>query len=257
MEALRASLGAQEGGKAEAAPAKAGRGRAGAGDAAAKERKGVKRARQGRRSGGRPGARAGEEVTERTHASTYTLRGIQAMLGLSRGVIGGLVASGFVAPSRGAAQRIPLHLPGRRAAAHRRTSCRRRRSRRARSCARCASCAATLPAELPLTGLRITAVGNDVAVRDGGSQWHADSRPAADGLRGRAAVARSASPIAADSAPSVRRRATISCRDRPDAAPPDDWFQPRRGARGERPDAAPRRPTRSARARPRLMPTPT
>ncbi|HEY4956878.1 MAG TPA: tetratricopeptide repeat protein, partial [Caldimonas sp.] len=33
----------------------------------------------------------------------------------------------------------------------------------------------TLPAELPLSGLRITAVGNDVTVRDGRSQWHADS----------------------------------------------------------------------------------
>ena len=34
---------------------------------------------------------------------------------------------------------------------------------------------ATLPAELPLTGLRITAVGNDVTVRDGRSQWQAES----------------------------------------------------------------------------------
>jgi hypothetical protein len=32
---------------------------------------------------------------------TYTIRGIQEMLGLSRGVIAGLIASGFVAPSRG------------------------------------------------------------------------------------------------------------------------------------------------------------
>ena len=73
------------------------------------------------------------------------------------------------------AQRIPLHLPGRGAAAHRASSCRRRGSRRARSCARCARLKATLPAELPLTGLRITAVGNDVTVREGGAQWQADS----------------------------------------------------------------------------------
>ena len=32
-----------------------------------------------------------------------------------------------------------------------------------------------LPAELPLTGLRLSAVGNDVTVRDGRSQWHAES----------------------------------------------------------------------------------
>ena len=36
------------------------------------------------------------------HPSTYTIRGIQEMLGLSRGVIAGLIASGFVTPSRGA-----------------------------------------------------------------------------------------------------------------------------------------------------------
>ena len=34
---------------------------------------------------------------------------------------------------------------------------------------------ATLPQELPLTGLRITAIGADVAVRDRDGQWQADS----------------------------------------------------------------------------------
>jgi tetratricopeptide (TPR) repeat protein len=34
---------------------------------------------------------------------------------------------------------------------------------------------ATLPRELPLTGLRITAIGADVAVRDRDGQWQADS----------------------------------------------------------------------------------
>jgi hypothetical protein len=52
--------------------------------------------------------------------SPYTIRSIQEMLGLSRGVIAGMIAAGFVAPGRGPAQRIPLHLPGRGAAAHRR-----------------------------------------------------------------------------------------------------------------------------------------
>ena len=32
---------------------------------------------------------------------TYTLRNLQAMLGLSRGVITGLVDAGFVTPTRG------------------------------------------------------------------------------------------------------------------------------------------------------------
>ncbi len=34
---------------------------------------------------------------------------------------------------------------------------------------------AELPAELPLTRLRITAVGSDVVVRDRSGQWNADS----------------------------------------------------------------------------------
>src|SRR5262249_44524699 len=34
---------------------------------------------------------------------------------------------------------------------------------------------ATPPEELPLTGLRITAVGNEIAVREGATQWHVDS----------------------------------------------------------------------------------
>ena len=110
----------------------------------------------------------------RTPASTYTIRAIQEMLGLSRGVIGGLISSGFVAPSRGpkneyrftfqdvvllrtAVELQSAHIPPR------------------KILSALKKLKATLPAELPLTGLRISAVGNDVTVRDGRSQWHADS----------------------------------------------------------------------------------
>ncbi len=98
----------------------------------------------------------------------YTVRSIQEMLGLSRGVITGLVAAGFVTPRRGprneyrfsfrdvvllrAAQIAPRKI----LAALRKLK-------------------ANLPGELPLAGLRITAVGNDVTVRDGRSQWQAES----------------------------------------------------------------------------------
>lgn len=104
----------------------------------------------------------------------YTLRGIQAMLGLSRSVITGLVAAGFVTPTRGkrreyrfSFQDVVLlrtahalqaaHIPARRIV---------RSLQRLR---------ADLPGELPLTGLRISAVGGDVAVRQGEHQWAADS----------------------------------------------------------------------------------
>src|SRR4029079_17140740 len=86
----------------------------------------------------------------------------------------GLIAAGFVVPSRGkrneyrftfrdvvllrtAVELQTAQIPPRRILA----SLRKLR--------------ATLPAELPLSGLRITAVGNDVTVREGRSQWHAES----------------------------------------------------------------------------------
>ncbi|MEO8523185.1 MAG: MerR family transcriptional regulator, partial [Caldimonas sp.] len=106
--------------------------------------------------------------------NTYTIRGIQEMLGLSRGVISGLIDAGFVAPSRGPRNeyrftfqdvvllRTAVELQGARVAPRRILSALRHLK-------------ATLPGELPLTGLRITAVGNDVTVRDGRSQWQAES----------------------------------------------------------------------------------
>ena len=40
-------------------------------------------------------------MTRRPSESPYTIRSIQEMLGLSRGVISSLIAAGFVAPTRG------------------------------------------------------------------------------------------------------------------------------------------------------------
>ena len=106
--------------------------------------------------------------------STYTIRSIQEMLGLSRGVITSLVAAGFVKPGRGPRNeyrftfqdvvllRTAVELQGARIAPRKILRALRQLK-------------ATLPGELPLTGLRITAVGNDVTVRDGRSQWQAES----------------------------------------------------------------------------------
>jgi tetratricopeptide (TPR) repeat protein len=105
---------------------------------------------------------------------TYSLREIGAILSLSRAVISGFIASGFVTPSRGkkreyrftfqdlvllrTAQGLQAaHIPPRKIL----QSLRRLR--------------ATLPEELPLTGLRITAVGNEVAVREGAVQRQVDT----------------------------------------------------------------------------------
>jgi tetratricopeptide (TPR) repeat protein len=113
-------------------------------------------------------------VIERTHASTYTIRSIQEMLGLSRGVIGGLIASGFVVPSRGPKNEYRFTFQD---VVLLRTAVELQAAQISprKILAALRKLRATLPAELPLTGLRITAVGNDVTVRDGRSQWHADS----------------------------------------------------------------------------------
>ena len=105
---------------------------------------------------------------------TYSLREIQSILALSKSVIDGLVAAGFVTPSRGARREYRFtfqdlvllrtahglqaaNIPARKIV----QSLRRLRE--------------TLPEELPLCGLRITAVGSEVAVRDGALQRQVDS----------------------------------------------------------------------------------
>ena len=113
-------------------------------------------------------------MTRKPPESPYTIRSIQEMLGLSRGVISGLIASGFVTPTRGARQeyrftfqdvvllRTAAELQAARIAPRRILQSLRKLKEK-------------LPAELPLAGLRISAVGNDVTVRDGRSQWQAES----------------------------------------------------------------------------------
>ncbi len=105
---------------------------------------------------------------------TYTLRDIESMLGLKRPVVAGLVEAGFVNPGRGARneyrftfQDVVLLRTARslqQAAIPPRKILRSLRRLKA-----------TLPGELPLAGLRITAVGNDVAVCEGRTQWQAES----------------------------------------------------------------------------------
>ncbi len=106
--------------------------------------------------------------------TTYTLREIQAMLGISRSAISSLMAAGFVAPGRGRRHEYRFtfqdvvmlrtahslreaKIPGRKIL---------RSLRRLRD---------TLPSELPLSGLRITAAGKELTVRAGDAQWQVDS----------------------------------------------------------------------------------
>ena len=104
----------------------------------------------------------------------HTLRSIQAMLGLSRGVIMGLIEAGYVVPDRGPRNEYRFSFQDvvllrtayqlRQAHIAPRTLLRALRQLRLR-----------LPQELPLSGLRIRAVGADVAVKEGNAQWEAQS----------------------------------------------------------------------------------
>lgn len=114
---------------------------------------------------------AGDDSSATT---TYTLRRVQAMLGLSRSVVAGLIAEGFVAPARGqrGEWRFGFQDLMLLRTAHALQKAQIPPRRILRSLARLK---AELPAELPLTGLRITAIGTDVAVRSPQGQWQAAS----------------------------------------------------------------------------------
>lgn len=87
------------------------------------------------------------------------------MLGLSRHIVAGLIEAGFVSPTRGKRNEWRFTFQDltllRTAHALQSQSVPARRILRS-----LAQLKATLPAELPLSGLRITAIGSDVAVRD-------------------------------------------------------------------------------------------
>ncbi|WP_436304508.1 tetratricopeptide repeat protein [Variovorax sp. LjRoot290] len=104
----------------------------------------------------------------------HTLRSIQEMLGLSRSAIAGLIANGFVSPSRGPRNeyRFSFRDVVLLRTAHQLQAADIPTRKIVRALQRLK---ATLPAELPLTGLRITAVGNTIAVHERDSQWEAES----------------------------------------------------------------------------------
>lgn len=104
----------------------------------------------------------------------HTLRSIEAMLGLGRHVVAGLIDAGFVSPSRGRRNEYRFTFQDvvllRTAYELKSANIATRKIVRSLQ-----SLKASLPDELPLSGLRITAVGNDIAVREGTTQWEAES----------------------------------------------------------------------------------
>lgn len=92
------------------------------------------------------------------------------MLGISRSAISGLMAAGFVSPRRGRRREYRFSFQDvvmlRTAHSLRQAQIPARKILRSLRHLR-----ESLPAELPLSGLRITAAGNDLAVRTGDAQW--------------------------------------------------------------------------------------
>ena len=113
-------------------------------------------------------------MTANPTGTSFTLQRVQDMLGLSRTTVRGLIEAGFVAPVRGPRNEHRFSFQDlmllRTAFSLQEANIPPRKILRS-----LAKLKAELPEALPLTGLRITAVGADVAVRDRSGQWQADS----------------------------------------------------------------------------------
>jgi tetratricopeptide (TPR) repeat protein len=113
-------------------------------------------------------------VTRRDNSHDYSLRSLQSLLGVSRRVLSGLIDAGFVQPSRGRRNELRFTFQDvvilRTAFQLQSAKVASRKILRA-----LAKLKANLPDELPLSGIRITAVGDSVAVKTGQKQWDATS----------------------------------------------------------------------------------
>jgi tetratricopeptide (TPR) repeat protein len=105
---------------------------------------------------------------------SYSVRDIERVLHLSRSTIRGLIDVGFVTPTRGPRREYRFSFQDlivlRAARALIQAKVSRRRIRRSLEELR-----KSLPETMPLSGLSICAVGDRVVVRDGNSQYQADS----------------------------------------------------------------------------------
>jgi DNA-binding transcriptional MerR regulator len=105
---------------------------------------------------------------------SYGVSDVARMLQLSRSTIRGLISRGFVAPTRGPRREYRFSFQDllvlRTARALVQAKVPARRIGRSLSALR-----RQLPKSVPLSGLTICAVGNDVVVRRGGDRWQAES----------------------------------------------------------------------------------
>lgn len=112
------------------------------------------------------------EVDVPTASAPYSLRDIEEMLGLTRAVVTGLIDAGVVSPVRGSRNEYRFSFQD---AVLLRTAHQLREAniapRTLLSSLR--KLRGKLPAEIPLSGLRIKAIGRELAVRNADQQWEA------------------------------------------------------------------------------------
>lgn len=151
----------------------------------------------------------------------YSLQDVGRLLGLPRSIVRGLIDAGFVSPLRGARREyrfsfqdlVVLRTAQALVEAKLPTTRILRSLRRLRT---------QLPAEAPLSGLRVEAVGDAVVVRDGAAQWQPDNgqyllRFQVEAPRGRLAfLDLPGHPVS--SAPGLFERATAAEESDPDRA---------------------------------------
>src|SRR5689334_6572008 len=105
---------------------------------------------------------------------SYGVGDVERMLNLSRSTIRGLISRGFVAPARGPRREYRFSFQDllvlRTARALVQAKVPPRRIGRSLTALR-----RQLPQSIPLSGLTICAVGNDVVVRKGANRWQAES----------------------------------------------------------------------------------
>ena len=139
----------------------------------------------------------------------YGVRDVERLIGLPRSTIRSLIEAGFVSPTRGPRRGLQFSFQDlivlRAAQALAAASIPRRRINRALKELR-----RHLPDAMPLSGLAISAVGDRVVVKEGGSRWQAES--------GQYLLAFEGDP-AAGSLSVIERAGT------PQAGGAEDWFE--------------------------------
>jgi tetratricopeptide (TPR) repeat protein len=113
-------------------------------------------------------------VTRKRNQHDISVRKLQSLLGVSRRVLAGLIDAGFVTPSRGSRNELRFTF---RDVVVLRTAFQLQSAKISsrKILTALARMKAELPDELPLSGIRVTAVGNTIAVKTGPSQWDANT----------------------------------------------------------------------------------